>query len=349
MRIRDLGVLAALALPVLFVALPASADDEVVRPGVEAPSTPGTYVLSFPDGAARFHVVRDLSTGTMIFRTAEGTTVTKAPVITLRSAGEKEVVLTAVAADKGSWKINHEALKADKFDGTIAVIVGDRTLTTPLMLEPMRVGAARKGGQLLRLTDCGKNVEIVQDVNTGSITVYSTEEVKLVGPVLVVTEPKDAGEIKFVEVSGEPGAWRATHATLKTVTLDGKFRVTIDGKVCETQMVFAGPHGGRIVRVANGPRFEVVQDPKTGYVLYALDETIDGKTVVIENPKVTWTTAEGPKTVVLQPVENQSRAWRLVGLDGSVREPGDARLSFTLFGRTLDTALGLTNTGVSLR
>jgi hypothetical protein len=347
MRIRDLGVLAALTLPALAT-LPASAD-EAVRPGSEVPSTPGTYILAFPDNGARFHVTRDLATGTVMLRAAEGTVVTKAPVVTLRTAtGSKEVVLTAVAADKGSWKITHDAFKTERFgDGTIAVIVGDRTLTTPFVLEPMRV--SRRGGNLLRLADSGKNVEILQDLKTGSITVYTTDDVKIVDPVLVLTEPKDAGEIKFVAVTEEPGAWRVTHESLKTVNVDGTFRTTIDGKVYETPMVFYGTHGGRIVRVANGPRFEVVRDAKTGYVLYGLDETIDGKAVVIENPKVTWTSTEGPKTVVLQPVENQPRAWRLVGLDGSVREPADARLSFTLFGRTLDTALGFTNTGVSLR
>jgi hypothetical protein len=354
MRIRDLGVLAMLALPALAFALPVAADDmprpdaPAGAPKAEVEVDANTHLLSFPEGNARLHVTRDMTTGSLVFRAAEGTTIAKAPVITLRTAtGPKEVVLTATSADKTSWRVSHELLKQEKFDGTVAIMVGDRTLTTPLVLEPMRV--QRRGGQILRLTDCGKSVEIVQDVATGSITVHAVDPITLTDPVLVISEPKDAGEIKFVSVSGQPGTWRATHATLKTVNLDGTFRVTIDGKVCTAPMVFVGPHGGRIVRVTNGPRFEVVQDPKSGYVFYALDETIDGKAVVIENPKVIWTTTEGPRTVALVPVENQPRAWRWAGIDGSVREPADARLSFTLFGRTLETGLGLTGAGVTVR
>jgi hypothetical protein len=345
MRIH-VGVLAVLAVPALALSLPSRAiADEVVRAEANAP-----YTLSFPDTNARFHVTRDMKDGSLVFRAAEGTIVTKAPVVTLRTAtGPKEVVLTATAADKGSWRVAHELLKADKFDGTVAVIVGERTYTTPLVLEPMRT--ARHGGQLLRMTNCGKNVEIVQDLNTGTVTVYCIDEIKFSDPVLVVSEVKDAdtGEVKFVAVNGEPGTWRATNAMLKTPGLDGTLRVMVDGKVCEAPLAFHGTRGGRIVRVANGPRFEVVQDPKSGYVIYALDETIDGKAVVIENPKVTWTTTEGPQTVALVPVENQPRAWRLAGIDGGVRAPGDARLSFTLFGRTLETGLGLSGAGVNLR
>lgn len=350
MRIRDIGVLAVFALPLAF-AFPATADDvkgEKSKDEVKVVDNSGQYVLAFPEGGTRFIVTRDLAAGSLMFRAADNVTVTKAPVVTLRSATlPKEVIVTAVPADKGMWRVSHELLKADKFDGTVAVVVGDRTYTTPLVLEPMRT--VHHGGHLVKMTSCGKDVEIVQDLTTGTVTVYCADDVKITDPVVIVTEPRDAGEVKFVSVAGEPGAWRATNAVFKTTNVDGTLRVMVDGKACEVPMTWFGSHGGRIVRVENGPRFEVVRDPKTGYVFYALDEKIDGKAVVIEDPKVVWTSPEGPRTVVLTPVENQPRAWRWAGIDAGVREPGDARLSFTMFGRTLETGLGLSGAGVSAR
>src|SRR5205085_8341935 len=114
-------------------------------------------------------------------------------------------------------------------------------------------------------------------------------------------------------------------------------RLMVNGRPCETNLALA-PHGGQIVTVENGPRFEVVRDVKTSaYTFYALDEQLNGKAYTVENPQVVVTTAEGPRTVALVPVAGEQRAWRLAGLEGGVTEPGDARLRFTLFGRSLET------------
>jgi hypothetical protein len=197
---------------------------------------------------------------------------------------------------------------------------------------------------VITFPECQASLEIVQDAATGSITIYSFEDVRIVeAPVLTITETKGPMTAKVTPVEGQPGVWKVTHEALKTETISGRIRVLINGRPCETSL-----RGGRIITVEGGPSWEIVQADAPGtWRFYAVEETIAGKPYVVENPQVIVTTAEGPRTVTLTPVEGEPRAWELVGLGADV-EPTDARFQFTLFGKTLHTNIGLSGLGVGI-
>lgn len=354
------AAIAALAVGVSF----ASADDMDKGPDAPPSVRAEGRVLVFGDGAARFNVVRDTSTGTMTFRLADPSVkVTSAPVVVMTTDnGPKEVTLTSV--EPGVWRWSDATvIKSERFDGTMRVVVGDQTYTSSLATvwtaettdgwakEPGAVKVvARYGGRILPLTACGAAVEVVQDPATGSLTIYSFEDVVITdAPVITVTETtsKSPTTITLTQVSGKNGVWVAKHQAFKTTTTSATIRLLVNGKPCEAPLVYgASKRGGQMVTVENGPRFEVVRDPKAGYyTFYALDETYNGKAYTVENPTVVVDGRDYPLTRV----EGEPRAWRLVGLDNAGADPRNAQLNFTLFGKTLSTRLGLDGAGLGVK
>ena len=317
-------------------------------------------VIVVGDNVTRFRVSHDRSAGTITFYQVDPVVqVTDAPVVVLKTAqGPQEVTLVPVEGQQRTWVVRHDSLRAATYDGSLRMTVAGRVYTSPLVVAsgpavpatPAVKVVPRHGGSILAFPECTANVEIVRDVATGTLTIYSFEDVQVLeAPVITVRETSGPVTTKVVAVDGQPGVWRVTSEQFKTTLVSGRIRILVNGKPCETDLSFA-PHGGRVVAVNGGPSFEVVTDPKTNvYRFYALDETLEGKTYTIENPQFVMTTAEGPRTVVMQPVEGEPRAWQLVGLEAHAHEPFDGELRFTLFGKSLGTHVGVSGIGVDVK
>ena len=353
----SIAIPAALAAITLCASF-ASADDM----GKSAPAAKERVrILVLGGDAARFEVERDAAAGRMTFHLADETTkLDGAPVIVMASdTGPKEITLTAVEGRPGTWSWTNDAVKALTFEGSMRVIVAGKRYTAPLSTvwvgeaatdgwakEPVPA-KARHGGRILLLQNCGASVEILQDLKTGTVTVYGCERMVVTeAPVITVTESEGPASVTLTRVVGEDGAWTMKHEAFKTKTSIARIQVVVDGKSCEVPLVYGASRGGQVVTVADGPSFELVRDAKTGtYTFYALDETIDGKAYTVENPKV----VHGGKTYDLVRVEGEPRAWRLVGLDGKGSDSRDGQLNFTLFGKTLSTRVGLSGFGVDVK
>ena len=344
MRAPRFAFAAPLAALVLCTASAVRADD----------AKPEARVIVFEKGVARFDTTRDVATGRMTFRLADpAVKVTEAPVVVFTTdAGPKEVRLTAVQGQPGTWYLTNDLVKRERFDGQMRIVVAGTPYTAPLWTtatttEVVRVPTPRHSGRVIAFDACGAYAEVVQDASTGQMTIYSFDDVKFVeAPVVTVVDTTGPVTTTVVEVPGQPGAWRVTNDAFKTTKVVGRIRVMIDGKPCETTL-----RGGRIVTVEGGPAFEVVRDYATpgSYTFYTVEERWNGKPYTIENPQVVLASPEGPRTVQLTRVPDDPRAWRLVGLDAAVHEPLDGSLRFTLFGKSLETRLGLSGAGVNVR
>ena len=305
-------------------------------------------LLVFAEGAPRLRVVHDPSNARLVFRMDEGSpALVQAPVVLLKTdTGTQEVVLKPIADKPGQWFMTHDLLRRERYDGDVRIVVGEKTYTTSLLPRPIAPPAPRHSGRVLAFDACGAYAEIVQDAATGTLTVYSFDDVKIVeAPVVTVTETRGPAQVTFVAVEGQPGVWRVVHPSFKTTTINGRMRLLVNGKPCEASL-----RGGRVFTVAGGPRFEVVTNPTTHEsTFYALDDTWNGKEYVIENPQVVFPGEPQPRVVTLTRVEGEPRAWRLVGLGANVREPFDGTFRFTLLGKTLETRLGISGLGLDLR
>lgn len=343
----------AALLAALVIGIPAaSAEDNVDRPiASEAPAK--ARVLVFGDGAgvARFHVERDAAASRMTFRLADpALRIDGAPIVSITSdAGSKEYALTAVEGQPGVWVWAHEAVKTERFDGTMRVMVAGKPYLAQLgpVWNAAALRAARNGGQVLALPDCGANVEVVQDLLTGTLTIYSFDDVVVTdAPVITVTQSAGPTSVTMTRVEGKNGVWVTRHETLRTTTTSARLRLLVNGRPCEVALVYGARRGGRMVSVAGGPNFEVVHDAKAGhYTFYAVDETYDGKAYVVENPTVV---VDG-RRYDLTRVQGEPRAWRLVGLDTAGSTARDGQLNFTLLGKTLSTRVGLSGLGLGVR
>jgi hypothetical protein len=351
MRIRVALWLAASAGLILGApAGPASADDpkKPDSPKADAPKADG-QVLVFGEGVAHVRVLRDNSAGKITFTlTDPGVTITEAPVLTLSTDdGRKDFTLTAVEGSPGTWVVTDPALRAERLDGTVRIIVAGKTYTSdfvPVAVVGRRLPVAAHGGTVIAFDSCGAFMELVRDESAGSFTLYALDGTRILQPPQVfLMGPKGQVTAVVKPMEGAPGAWVVTNDGLKAAAISGRVRVMINGKPCEASL-----RGGRILAVENGPSFEVVHDT-SGYTFYAVEEQLNGKAYVVENPQVVLTTPAGPKTYTLQRVENEPRAWRLVGLDANVSEPLDGMLRFTLFGKSLETRLGVSGFGVDVR
>ena len=333
-------------------------DPPAVHEAPVAPTVPvvGQRVLVFGDGAARFQVERDPVAGRMTFRVSDPALRFERPpmIMMTTESGPREVPLTAVDGQPGVWVWSGDAVRANRFDGTMRVVLAGRTYDAPLASVWTTQGATgptmhqpRYGGRVLVLADCGASVEVVQDPATGTLTIYSFEDVVVTSaPVITVAESAGRTTLTMVQVEGRPGVWMTRHGTFKTTTTSARIRLLVNGQPCEAPIVFASHPGGRIVSVSGGPYFEVVRDAKQGYyTFYAVDETWNGQAYTVEHPTVV---IDG-HTYPLTRVEGEPRAWRLVGLDAAGSDERNGQLNITLFGKTLSTRLGLSGFGINLR
>lgn len=350
MRSPRFAFAAPLAALVLLCAAPAVRADD---------AKPQARVIVFEKGVARFDTTRDPATGRLTFRLADpAVKIADAPFVVFQTdSGPKEVRLTAVEGQPGTWYVTNDIVKRDRFDGTMRILVNGKTYEAPIWTEVtatptsttelVRVPTPRHSGRVIAFDACGAYAEIVQDASTGQLTIYSFDDVKFVeAPVITIVDTTGPVTTTVTELPGQPGVWRVTHDAFKTQKVMGRVRVMVNGKPCETTL-----RGGRIVTVEGGPAFEVVRDYASpgSYTFYTVEEQWNGKPYTIENPSVILTTPEGPRTVQLTRVPNDPRAWRLVGLDANVREPLDGSLKFTLFGKSLETRLGLSGAGIEVK
>lgn len=355
------------ALAALLFALPfASADGPETAPAapaIEAPApdvppvqaTP--RVLVFGDGAARFHVERDASAGRMTFRLVDpAVRIERAPVVVMTRDGvPQEVELVAVEGQPGMWIWSGDAVRTERFDGWMRIIVAGQTYSSRLRTVWTTAGAAtevmvrqpRYGGRILGLPACDASVEVVQDPATGMLTIYSFDDVVVTeAPVITITDARGPTTVTLTQVEGQVGVWTTQHETFKIRTTTMRIRLLVNGEPCEAPIVFATRPGGRIVTVSDGPSFEVVRDPQEGhYTFYEVEETFNGQPYAIERPMV----VVGDRTYELTRVEGEPRAWRLAGLDTAGSDAWNGQLNFTLFGKTLSTRLGLSGLGIGIR
>jgi len=341
---------AAIAALVLVPSV-ASAEDRADRPASPVVVDAKGRVLVFGDGAARFHVQRDVSAKRMTFRSADPALhLESAPVVVMNTAdGPREVTLTAVEGQSGVWVWSDEAVATERFDGSMRVIVAGKTYTSQLapVWTAEQIRAARYGGRVLALADCGASVEVVQDMATGTLTIYSFEDVVVTeAPVITVTAANGPTKVTLTKVASKNGVWVTTHETFRTPTTKATIRLLVNGRPCEASLVYGATRGGRLLAVDGGPNFEVVHDSKAGhYTFYAVDEMYNGKAYTVENPTVVM----NGRTYNMTRVEGEPRAWRLAGLDTAGSDSRDGQLNFTLFGKTLSTRLGFSGLGVDVR
>ena len=268
-------------------------------------------------------------------------------MIMTTDAGPREVVLVPVEGQPGVWVWAHDSVKAERFDGTMRVVVAGKTYTSPLTTVWTTEMTARHGGRVLAMSDCGASVEVVQDPATGTLTIYSFEDVIVTeAPVITVTETSGPTTYTLTKVEGSNGVWVTKSDSFKTRTTSARIRLLVNGKPCEAPLVYGTSRGGQTVAVEGGPSFEVVRDAKDGtYTFYAVDETVGGKVYTVENPTV----VVSGKTYNLTRVEGEPRAWRLVGLDAAGSDARDGQLNITLFGKTLSTRVGLSGIGIGVK
>jgi hypothetical protein len=345
MRIRAIAILAAgLALSALGTATIARADDA-------PPTKAKVRVMTFGDGVAKFEVNREATSGKMTFHLVDANVkLAQPPVVTLQTAeGPQEVTLTEVSGQPGTWTFTNDVIRREKFDGTMAIVVDGKTYTSAINLvdvvptSPTAPGTtlvARHGGTIVTFPDCKASVEVLHDAATGTVTLYSSDDVQIVeAPVITLSSVKSPANVTLTKVEGQAGVWMIKNETFKTKAIAGTIRLMINGHPCVTTL-----RGGNVVTIENGPRWEVVPQANNSYRFYVLDERYDNRPVVIENPSV----VVGERTYTLTPVPGEPRAYDLVGLDAAASR-GDAMLRFSLFGRSLETRVGLSGIGVGVR
>src|SRR5262245_22093310 len=344
------GVVLAAALAAPF----AASDDPKGPKDPKDPKNPDRRaaegrVLVFGDGAARFNVMRDSSSGVATFRLADPSVkIASAPVVEVTTdSGPRTLTLVEVSGQTGTWTLTDEIVRSERIDGTMRVVVDGKTYTAPLAtvwtVGPAGPGvprwAARHGGRVVELADCGIGVELVQDAAAGTLRVYEVEGIKLVeAPVITLVETTGPSTVTLTKMDGD-SAWIATNEVFKTQNVTGRIKVSMNGKPCEAPLTIvetaSATRGGEIVVIEGGPRFEVVRDPTAGFVtFYALDESS-----VFDDPMVVMNVSGAPKTFTLIRVENEPRAWRLSSFDSKSALDGTLRVSVS--GKPLETRLHL--------
>lgn len=319
------------------------------KPGDAARLTPASgRSIVFEGGLARFDMVRDPVEGTMTFRLADRTVrVTDAPIFVLQTdQGPKEFTLTPVAAESDAWFVKHDLLKADRIDGTMKIVLAGKTYAAAVAADRTAAKPAPRPdhhGRVVLFDTCGAYAEVVQDAGAGTVTLYSFDGALMTdAPVVTVWGATPAVVVVATKVEGQPGTWVATHAAFKSKQLAGNVRFGGSERICEASL-----RGGRFLSVVGGPTLEIVPADQAGtYTVYAVDERVDGKEYILENPEVVVATSDGPRTVRLTRIDGDSRAWRLVASDGKVNEPFDGQLRFTVLGRPVDARLSASDLGI---
>jgi hypothetical protein len=341
MRIRDIAVVAGLALFASGTATVANAGE---KEGA-AKSSPRVIVLG--ESGAKFEVVQDQSAGKMTFKLVDSNVkLANAPTVTIHtSEGPQDVTLVPLTGQPNTWVLTNAIARRETFDGTFAIVVDGKSYTTPIFVtEGSRSKeaaiAALHGGRIVMFPECKQYVEVLHDPATGTFTLYSSPDyVVAEAPVLTLTQAKVSEPIILTKVEGQNGVWMIKNDTLKTQQVLGTVKLMIDGSACTTTL-----RGGNVYEVADGPRWEVIPQPNNAYRFYVLDEQVGEKPVVIEKP----TYVVGDRTYELRPVRGEPRAYDLVGLEAGAQH-GDGMLRFTLFGKSLETRVGLHGVGVGVR
>ncbi|MBL9086730.1 MAG: hypothetical protein JNM10_06275 [Planctomycetia bacterium] len=111
--------------------------------------------------------------------------------------------------------------------------------------------AAPHGGELLELGEEEAHVELIHDPKAGSVTVYvfgkdAKTPVAVAAPTIVLATKDGPKEFTLTAVNprgdGTADTWRGTHAGLTAEPLDGRIRVTVDGKAFQSPLESEG-HG----------------------------------------------------------------------------------------------------------
>jgi hypothetical protein len=350
---RSAPLLCAALVSLSLCASTASADDKG-KSKADKSAKGRARVLVVGKDTARFDVERDPATGRMTFHVVDpAVKIDRAPVVVMTTdSGPREIPLTVVEGKTDTWIWTDEVVKHDRFDGTLRVVVAGKAYDAPLstvwVVESDEVVMVpRHGGRIIAMTDCGTNVEILQDRASGTLTLYPDDGVTLgEAPVITVEGTGKPMTISLTKVDGKGEQWTVQNDAFKTAATSARIRLLVNDKPCEAPLPIMSRHGGQIYTVVDGPTWEVVRDPKAGhYTFYTVEETYGGKTYVVENPSVVY----GGRTYNLTRVEGEPRAWRLVGLDAAGTDSRDAQLNFTLFGKTLSTRLGLSGLGVDVK
>ncbi len=345
---KSSSVLLALACLLPWHA-PAVRADESPK-GADAPA-PGTRALVFGEGAVRATVDRDAALGRLTFRLTDPTVkLDRPPVLVVTTdEGPRELAMSAVAGEPGTWILTHDASKARRLVATMRVVAGGRSYTATLPTDALVDRQPSHGGRLLELPACGVVVEVVVERGAGTLALYLPEGLAATEVLLLVTDAGNALDLPLSRPEEATGAWTATHAALKVGTTGHRIRVTVAGKACEADLVLGGseaPPTRRRVTVEGGPTFEVSRGPKAGeYTFHALEETLDGQTYAIEGPTLLVDSRMYP----LSSVEGEVRTWRLVGLEPKSVDALDVQLSFSISGKSFVARFDLGGTGAAAK
>ncbi len=326
-------------------------------------AAPVVREIVFGDNVAKMTVDLDRKEPALTFRlSTPKVTVSSAPIVlVLTKAGPKKFTLAAVPGQAGAWRLFDPIVLEQGLEGVMELVVNGTSYTTPLVsgiwLPPPEEGkwAARHGGRVVSFADCPAHVEVVTDVANGTLTLYPLSDTTLTeAPEVQLSARTEAGgTLTVTPVEGPDGVWKASHPALKDGSLGGsRLKIRLKGRPCEAPLL-ATPHGGTLVLVAGGPRFEMVRNESARtYTFFVLDplpegqapegktpEGNDGKTTQIQNAEVAVTTDEGPKTYALTRVEGEPKAWRLSGFDPAADR--DATLRISIGAKTLTAPIRL--------
>lgn len=345
---KSSSVLLALASLLPWHASAAWADES---PKGSDATVPGTRALVFGEGAVRATVDRDVAVGRLTFRLTDPTVkLDGAPVLVVTTdAGPRELVMSAVAGEPGTWILTDDASKARRLVATMRVVTGGRSYTATLPTAALAEPKPAHGGRLLELPACGVVVEVVVERGAGTLALYLPEGLVATEVLLLVTDAGNALGLPLSKPEEAHGAWTAKHAALQGGTTGQRIRVTVSGKACEADLALGAseaPPSRRRVTVEGGPTFEVSRGPKTGeYTFHALEETLDGQTYAIDGPTLLVDSRMYP----LSSVEGEVRTWRLVGLEPKSVDALDVQLSFSISGKSFVARFDLGGTGTAAK
>jgi hypothetical protein len=338
---------AALACAIAPLAL---ADDGTrpQPPPIPAGSQPRLMVFGTGADAVRFQVLHDRPAGRMTFRLADGTIrLARAPVAILRTTnGPREVALVGIDGDQNAWSLTDTVLRDERFDGTLRLAVGDRTIDGPIVFAaattPGPAPASAEpglvplhGGRIVAFPDCAYAMEVVQDFEKGKITLVQLVGVRLDRPpALTITEGGGVTMAEAAPVESKPNTWEFSSAAFKSRDAIARVRILIDERPCEASLSIP-PHGGRIVIVPGGPQVEVVRSEDGTLRFYVLEERLGERRFALENPTLVVTTGEGDRSLALVAVKDMPRTWELARFEA----PAGARilLRATMSGRVVET------------
>jgi hypothetical protein len=297
-------------------------------------------MVSVGDRVAAFEVVHDARSGTLTVYAQEdpgkSLKLTSAPAVVLAGTDAPRVLTMArVPGAPNTWSATDPDLKGSLLTARLRVRVADKEVEGSLAPDEVApaIPAVREekfepthGGRVLMVA--GKPFEWAHDPAAGRLTLYAVHPSDaqlgfvVADPSLALNgEDGEAGakELRLVAVDGTKDAWRAEDAALKSPLLSGSFRMTIEGKKAEAQLVVRGEHGGRLLLLgADAPFLELKHDARTGTVTVFLVEPksetyADSPAAFAEPPVLELSGVTGKKALTLDRVaEGAKNAWTVV-------------------------------------